>query len=78
MLHIHQYSVHILYKSGPKLFIANWYIRDIPVCTYIEDIKAAAKEDAELQMPKMYIIDRWPHSRKVVEPGAEKYWPIRH
>ena len=24
MLHIHQYRVHILYKSGPDLHIADW------------------------------------------------------
>ena len=51
---------------------------DITICTSIEDIKAATEEDAELQILQMYIITGWPHSRKAVEPGAEKYWPLRH
>ena len=26
MLHIHQYSIHILYKPGPELYLADWLL----------------------------------------------------
>ena len=103
MLHIHQYSMHILYKPGSALYMADRLSHhnhveikeqetsgmnvsghtinrtvDVPICTFMEDIKAATEEDMELQMLKRYIIGGWPHVKEVVEPRVEKYWPIRH
>ena len=36
------------------------------------------KKDEELQKLKTYIIRVWLHINDKVEPGVEKYWPIRH
>ena len=50
---------------------------DVPICTCVKDLKVAT-EDVELQVLKRYIIGGWPDSKEAVEPGAEKFWPIRH
>ena len=39
----------------------------------MQDIKAVTKEDAELQMLKLYIISGLPHTKEGVEPGLDKY-----
>ena len=49
---------------------------DIPVCTSIEDIKAAIIEDTELQMVQAHIIRGWPNNKDELEPSLDRYWPI--
>ena len=51
---------------------------DVPVCTSIEDIRAAASEDAEKQMLQAHIIKGWPQNKDVRVPSLGRYWPIRH
>ena len=46
---------------------------DIPVCTSVDEIKAATEEDAELQMLQNYIIRQWLHAMEVVEPGQKRH-----
>ena len=45
---------------------------DIPICTSKEDIKAATEEDVELQMPELFIIRGWSHTKEAV------YWLMRN
>ena len=40
--------------------------------------KGSSERHVELQMHRRYIIRGWPHMREALEPGAEKYWLIRH
>ena len=103
MLCIHQYSVYILYRPGPELYIADWLSnknhaenRDqkimgmhvnmnalstaagIPICTSMQDIKAATSQDVDLQKLSVYIIRGWPHTNDEVQHCIQKCWPIRN
>ena len=103
MLHLHQDSVHKLYKLGPDLYVTDLlfhhnYMKkrgkeiagmsisihtlstavDVPVCTLIEDIRAAMKEDAELQILQAHIIKGWPQNKDETESNVGGFWPIRH
>ena len=44
---------------------------DVPRCTSIEDIKAATKEDLQLQLFKRYKIKGWSHTKEALEPEEE-------
>ena len=51
---------------------------DVPVCMSTEEIRSAMNKDAELQMLKNYILRGSVHIKDEVEPGVERYWPVRH
>ena len=51
---------------------------DVPVCMLIEDLRAAMRKDAELQMPQVHKIKAWPQNKDETEPSLRRYSPIRH
>ena len=51
---------------------------DIQICMSLEDIREAPNKNMEMQILKTYIIRGWPHTKDEVEPGVDRYWPVRH
>ena len=51
---------------------------DIHICTSIEDIEAATRQDSDLQRLMPYIIQGWPYTKDEVKHSIQKYWPIRN
>ena len=51
---------------------------DFPICTLIEDIRAAMSEDAELQMPQTHITRGWPQNKDQLQPSFSGYVPLRY
>ena len=51
---------------------------DVPICTLIEDIRAAVSKDIELQMLQANIIGQWPQNKDELRHSLGGCWPIRH
>ena len=48
---------------------------DIPVCTSIEEIKAAKGKDTELQILQASVIRGWLQNKDELDPSLCGHWP---
>ena len=81
LLKIHQYRAQIIYKSGPKIFTADWLSRHHhvegkdkpPGCISISEICQASAQENNIQHLKNFIIAGWPNTKDELHIDLKPY-----